>query len=180
MVQQFRLVLKSGPDNLRKYTEDENMTFKRGEMVTLTGTAPADDIEVVGADAEDAILGVAAADGHNRDTKVRQEAEVYVVSPEQLWEIHVDTDETPDTSYTLGANYDVSQTVVTNFIITRENETATTTISMRGPVLRTTAATTDGQGLVLVGYADEATKNKKGQKVIVRFGPGACQTYKGR
>ena len=179
MVQQFRLVLKSGPDNIRKFTEDESETFKRGEMVKASGTATAGDILAVGADVETDILGVAAVDGHNRTTKVRQEGEVYVVSPEQLWEIHVSTNTKPNTAYTLQANYDVAHVTSTNFTITREDETASTTISMRGPVLRTTAAGTASAGLVLVGYADEATKGKKGQKVIVRFAPGACQSLHG-
>ena len=174
MVQQFRLVLKSGPDNIRKFTEDESETFKRGEMVKVSGTGTAGDILAATGEISDGILGVAAVKGHNRTTKVRQEGEVYVISPEQLWEIHVSSDKKPNTAYSLGANYDVAQVTSTNFTITREAETASTTVSMRGPVLRTTAANTASQGLVLVGYADEATRGKKGQKLIVRFAPAAC------
>jgi len=63
--------------------------------------------------------------------------------------------------------------------MTREAETASTTVNMRGPVVVTTAATARG-GVVIIGYADEATRTKKGQKVLVRFGVDALQTQIGR
>lgn len=180
MAQQFRLELKEGPDNIKKFTENASQTFKRGEMIKATGTGTAADVTHITASVSASILGVAAKNGVNNATPAANEAEVYVVSPEQLWAVHVESNKKPNTAFTLGANYKIDQLTATNFTITREAETASTTVSMRGPVLRTTAATTASQGVVLVDYADEATKGKKGQKVIVRFAPDCCQSYKGR
>lgn len=175
MAQQFRLQLKSGTDHIRKFTENATETFKRGEMVKCTGTASAADIAHITASVSAGILGIAAKDGVNAATPPRHEAEVYVVSPEQTWELHVESNTKPNTAYTIGANYKVDQVTSTNFTITRENETASTTVSMRGPVLRTTAASGD-HGLVLLGFHSEATRGKKGQKVIVKFADEATVT----
>lgn len=175
MAQQFRLELKSGPDNIRKFTENASESFKRGEMVKCTGTGTAADITHVTASVSAGILGVAAKNGVNTTTPTRNEAEVYVVSPEQVWELHVESNTKPNTAYTIGANYKVDQVTSTNFTITREAETASTTVSMRGPVLRTTAASAD-HGLVLLGFSSEATRGKKGQKVLVKFADEATVT----
>lgn len=168
MAQQFRLVLKSGPDNIRKFPEGGTQTFKRGELVKLSGTKTAVTVTVVTTNASisDGILGVAAKKGQNTTTPP-DKAEVYVVTPEQVWELHAAANKKPNTNYTLGHNYKVLQVPNTSFTMTREVEAASTTVSMRGPVLGTTDAT-NTKGLVLVGYND-ATKGKKGQKVLVRF-----------
>jgi len=172
MAQKFRLVLKSGPDNLTKYTEDGTESFKRGELVKLTGTGTGVDVVAATGALSTGILGVAAKDGQNTTTP-SEKAEVYVVTPEQVWELHVNANKKPNTAFTLGDAYQVKHTANTSFTITREAETASTTVSMRGPVLCTTVAATASQGLVMVGWGDEATKGKKGQKVLVRFAPDA-------
>jgi len=179
MAQQFRLVLKSGPDNIRKFTEDADESFKRGELVKLTGTTTGCDVVAITGTPSTGLLGVAAKNGQNTTTPP-EKAEVYVVTPEQVWELHATDGKKPNTAYTLGEAYKVDQLTSATFTVTREAETASTTVSMRGPVLVTGTATTASQGLVLIGYADEATKGKKGQKVLVRFAPDACQTLKGR
>lgn len=171
---QFRLTLKSGPDNIRRFTENATESFKRGELVKCTGTGTAADITKVTGTQSAGILGVAAIDGQNTATPA-DDANVYVISPEQVWELHVESNKKPNTAFTIGANYKVKYASSTNFTITREAETASTTISIKGPVLKTTAASAD-HGLVLLGFSDDATKGKKGQKVLVKFADEATVT----
>lgn len=178
MAQQFRLVLKSGPDNIRKFQEKGTQAFKRGEIVKLVGTGTTALLSTATGDTSADILGVAARDGQNTTTPP-EKAEVYVVTPDQVWELHVDDGKIPRTNYSLGDAYEMKQLTSATYTLTREAETASTTVSMRGPVLLTTTATARA-GLVIVGYADDATKTKKGQKVLVRFGVDALQASLGR
>jgi len=178
MAQQFRLVLKSGPDNIRKFDEDASESFKRGELVKLTGATTGCDVVAATGSISTGILGVAAKKGQNVATPT-EKAEVYVVTPEQTWELHVNANKAPNANYTLGEAYKVLQITNTSFTMTREAETVSTTVNVRGPVLITTTAATASQGLVIIGW-DDATKAKKGQKVLVRFAPDGCQTLKGR
>lgn len=178
MAQQFRLVLKSGPDNIKKYQEKGTQDFKRGEMVKLVGTGTTALLTTATGSLSTGILGVAAKDGQNTTTPA-EKAEVYIVTPEQVWELHVDDGKLPRTDYSLGDAYKVKQITNATYTITREAEAASTTISMRGPVIITTAATARG-GLIILGYADGVAKSKKGQKVLVRFGVDACESHTGR
>lgn len=178
MAQQFRLVLKSGSDNIRRFQEASAQGFKRGELVKLAGTGTTALLATMSGSLSTDILGVAAKDGQDTTTPAEM-AEVYVVTPEQVWELHVDDGKIPRTNYSLGDAYKISQLTSANYTITREDETASATVAMRGPVLKTGTATARG-GLVLVGYSSDATKAKKGQKVLVRFGVDALQASIGR
>ena len=170
MAQQFKLVLKSGPDNLRLFPEKTSTaTYKRGELVRITGTAAVAGVTAAQTGSQSAgILGVAAKDAQGTTTPT-EKAEVYVVTPEQVWELHAISGKKPSTCYVLSDAYKWKHTSDASFTITREHETASATISMRGPVVGTTVAGTANQGLIVVGYSDDATKGKKGQKVLVRF-----------
>ena len=174
MAQQFRLVLKSGPDNITPYKEDATQSFKRGELIKIT-----DNTEVgaaTGNSIEDGILGIAAKDGQNTATPPNK-AEIYVITPEQVWELHVAKGVAP-TAYALGANYEINQTTESSYTITREAETTSATVSIRGPVLAAVTKTaTANQGVILIGYSSDATKAKKGQKVLIRF-PGEATVNK--
>lgn len=172
---QFRLILKSGPDHLRRFTENASESFKRGDIVKMTGSGATADVTKITAEVETGILGVAAIDGQNVAAPPN-DANVYVIAPDQVWELHVQTNKKPNTAYTIGANYKVDWISSTNYTITRDAETASTTISVVGPILETTTATA-GTGLVLLGYSDDATKAKKGQKVLVRFADHATVAY---
>jgi len=168
MAQQFRLELKSGPDKIRPYKEDASQVFKRGELIKVTDTTEVG--ALTGNSVATGVLGVAAADGQSSATPLNK-AQVYVVTPEQTWEIHAASGVKP-TAYSIGGNYKVKmkQTAVTNFAITREAETSSTTVSIRGPILAaTTKVGSTSQGVVVIGYSDDATKDKKGQKLLVRF-----------
>lgn len=167
-VHQFRLVLKSGPDKIRGYKEDAAQSFKRGELIKPTDTTEIG--AFTGSTVDTAILGVAAKDGQNTTTP-SEKAEIYVISPEQVWELHVASGTKP-TAYTIGHNYQINMTPTSNtaFVITREKETASASITVRGPVLNTsTTGAGTHEGVVIVGYSSDATKDKKGQKVLVRF-----------
>ena len=170
MAQQFRLQLKSGPDNLKPYKEDASQSFKRGEVLKVTDTT---EVAACTGSFDSGILGVAAADGQNTTTP-SDKAQVYVISLDQVWALHVNSAKKP-TSYSIGANYKIKQTSNASFTITRENEASSTTVSMRGPVLLTSAATAN-EGAVVVGYI-EGTKAKKGQQILVRF-PGEATINK--
>lgn len=179
MTQYFKLALKSGPDNIRYFQEKGTQAWRRGELVNIAGTGTTALVSTATGSASTGWLGVAAKKGQNTTTP-SEKAEIYVVTPDQVWELHVDDGKIPRTNYSLGDAYKTKLLTSATYTMTRAAETASTTVNMRGPVLTTTTATGANSGLIIVGYADDATKTKKGQKVLVRFGPAACQSLAGR
>lgn len=168
----FRLELKSGKDNIREFPEKASQTFKRGQLLKISGSTPGSAalLSATGG-VSTAVLGVAAKDGQNAATP-SDNVPVYVVTPEQVWELHAKSGKKPTTAYTIGKNYKIALTSTASFVMTPEDKSSTTKVSVAGPVLSTSSASA-GQGVVLVGYR---AGGKKGSKVLVRFAPGATIT----
>lgn len=159
---QFTLTQISGPTNIRKFTEKATQSYAIGEAVyestgikKLTGTVST------------GIMGVAVRKGANVATPPAMNARVSVITPDQVWELHIVSNKKP-TSLVMFGNYKLKYTSNASFAITRLDATASTTISVKGPVIVTTVAGTADQGLVVVGFSD-SLGTKKGQKVLVRF-----------
>ena len=165
----FRLDLKSGKDNIREFPEKASQAFKRGQLLKVSGSTPGSAALATTTTTAIAsgILGVAAKDGQNSATPAN-EVPVYVVTPEQVWELHVKSGKKPTSAYTIGANYKIALTSTASFVMTPEDKSSTTKVSVAGPVLST--ATSAAKGAVLVGYR---AGGKKGSKVLVRFAPDA-------
>jgi len=165
----FRLDLKTGKDNIREFPEKASQAFKRGQLLKVSGSTPGSAalLSATGG-VSTGVLGVAAKDGQNSATPAN-DVPVYVVTPEQVWELHAKSGKKPTSAYTIGANYKIALTSTANFVMTPEDKSSTTKVSVAGPVLSTSTVTA-GKGAVLVGYR---AGGKKGSKVLVRFAHNA-------
>ena len=164
---QFRAELNSGPTNLRKVTEKASQTYVIGDVLKYSSGAAQALTTTTGKNTP--FLGVAAKKGQNLATPV-DKSDVYIFSPEQVWEIHAKAGKKPS-SYTINTNYKLLLTSNASFTITPLNGTATTKISVKGPVV-STGAGGSGAGVVVVGWSSMGY-NKKGQTLLVRFAESA-------
>lgn len=164
---QFRAELVSGPPNIRRFTQKTGQSYAVGDLVkessgicAVTGTVST------------GIHGVAVKAGGSATASLTNLARVSVITPEQVWKLHMTAGKKPSSCTVLNA-YKLKITSNASFTITRLNEATSTTVSVKGPVVGTTVAATANQGVIVMGYAD-GLGAKKGQCVLVRFAAEAC------
>jgi hypothetical protein len=96
----------SGPENIRLLGEKASQTFKRGDILKMSGSL----VQLATATGISAnMAGVAAADASGTTSA---DVPVYMFSAEQVWRAFVNTAVVPTASFTVGVDYKVKQASV--------------------------------------------------------------------
>jgi len=172
----FGFVLKSGNPNTRIYLEKSTtQTFNKGSLVKLASDGLISDMTTEDnttstVTVESGCWGIAQKD---HTSVANSEIPVYVITPEQEWEVHCQKDKKPNTGtlydhgdavklmYTCSASYTVSNGVSSN---------SDNTV---GAWVAKDSAATATKGAIIVGHR-RGEEGTKGGRMIVRFTPLMC------
>ena len=171
----FGFVLKEGNPNTRPFEEHgTTQTFNKGDLVVLS--AGGDVCHKLAQSTASAattaigtgIIGIAGKDATGVDNSL---IPVYVISPEQVWEVHAAPSVAPNTAAYLdkGDLALLAYKSVTNY--TLSNGTTTMTTDVGAWYVSNAAGTNNGVAIVGVRRGEEAIK---GGRLLVKFTSYAC------
>jgi hypothetical protein len=172
----FGFVLKDGPTNIRNFSEGSTQAFNKGDIVKMSSgkvvqfTTPSDSTKTT-TGIESGIIGVAAKDATGTANSL---IPVYVITPEQVWEVHAQPGKKPSTkaTYDEGKNVKLAYKAVTTYTLSNGTTTSTTTVGAWYAQSTTGSA---GKGVVIVGYR-RGDEGIKGGRMLVRFTSHACDS----
>jgi hypothetical protein len=170
----FGFVLREGDPNVRLFSEGSTQAFNKGDPVSLASgkltqfTTPS----TTGATSKISvgIIGIAADDASGTaNTKIP----VYVISPEQVWEVHSKKGVKPSTK----ATYDEGKNVKINYLASTaytlsdgDSNTITTDV---GAWYASSSAASAGGGVIIMEYR-RGEEGTKGGRMLVRFASHAA------
>lgn len=172
----FGFVLKSGNPNTRIYLEESTtQTFNKGSLVKLSGSGTVSDMTTeldTGSTTvvESGCFGIA---GKAKTGVASSEIPVYVITPEQEWEVHTDRAKKPSTGtlYDLGDAVKLKYSATTSYTLSDgDGNTITTDV---GAWYAADSAATSTKGAIIVGHR-RGEEGTLGGRVIVRFTPLMC------
>ena len=173
----FGFVLKSGDPNIRVYPEaSTTQTFNAGSLVKLSGTGTVSDLTTEDdttstlSSLESGCWGIAMKD---HTSVANSEIPVYVITPEQEWEVHTAKGTKPNTGslYDHGDAVKLMYTCSTSYTLSDgDGNTNKTTV---GAWIAKHSAAAATKGAVIVGHR-RGEEGTLGGRVIVRFTPLMC------
>lgn len=171
----FGFVLREGNPNVRLYEEHgTTQTFNKGDLVVLSSGG--DVCHKVKASTtttttaiSTGIIGVAGKDATGTDNSL---IPVYVISPEQVWEVHAAPSVKPNTAAYLdkGDLVKLAYKAVTNYTLSNGTTSMTTDV---GAWYAKNSAAGAGTGAVVVGVR-RGEEGTKGGRLLVKFTSHAC------
>lgn len=169
----FGFQLKSGNSNVRFFSEASTQSFNDGDLVAVNTagkvaqfTTPSNSTKTTSVSS--GILGVAAKDASGTaGTRIP----VYIITPEQEWEVHGAPSKKPSTAtlFDEGDLVKLAYKAVTNYTLSNGTTSMTTTVGAW--YAKHSAATNNGAVVVAYRRGEEGTK---GGRLIVRFTSAAC------
>jgi len=170
----FGFVLRDGPNNIQLLSEGSTQSFNRGDIVKMSSgkvvqfTTPSNSTKTT-TGIETGIIGVAARDATGTANTL---IPVYIITPEQLWEVHAQPGKKPSTkaTYDEGKNVKLAYKAVTTYTLSNGTTTTTTTV---GAWYAQSTAATGGAGVVIEKYR-RGDEGIKGGRMLIRFTSHAC------
>ena len=173
----FGFVLKSGNPNIRIYPEaSTTQTFNKGSLVQLSATGTVSDMTTEDnttstlSSVESGCWGIAMKD---HTSVANSDIPVYVITPEQEWEVHTDRAKKPNTGtlYDLGNAVKLKYSCSASYTLSDgDSNTNKTTV---GAWYASNSAATATKGAIIVGHR-RGEEGTLGGRVIVRFTPLMC------
>ena len=173
----FGFFLKCGNPNTRVYLEESTtQTFTKGSLVKLSGTGTFSDLTTE-SDTTSTLTGLSngcfgiAQKDHT--SIANSEIPVYVITPEQEWEVHTDRAKKPNTGtlYDHGDAVKLGHTCSTSYTLSDGNGN-TNKITVDAWTASHAAASA-ANGAIIVGHR-RGEEGTLGGRVIVRFTPLMC------
>lgn len=169
----FGFKLVKGDPNLQEFSEGSTQSFNAGDPVKMSSgklvqmTTPSDTSTTTVV--ESGFWGIAAKDASGT---ANTQIPVYVIRPEQVWEVHAKRGTKPSTkaTYDEGKSVKVSYYANTGYTVSDGTSTSTTTV---GAWYAASSAATSTKGIVIVNYK-EGEAGVQGGRMHVRFSSVAC------
>ena len=174
----FGFKLKEGPTNVRFFKENSTtQTFNKDSLVKLSATGLLSDM-ITESDSTKTVkvstgaIGVAQKD---HTSVANSLIPVYVISPEQVWEVHAKPGAKPSTNtlYDDGDRVKLKYKATASYTLSDgDGNTITTTVGA-WHADGDTAATAAGKGAIIIGHrrGDEGTK---GGRLLIKFSTYMC------
>ena len=173
---QFGFKLKEGPTNVRNFKENSTtQTFHKDSLVKLSTAGLLSDILTeltTGATAshETGFIGVAQKDHTGVANSL---IPVYVISPEQVWEVHAAPSKKPNTGTLYDEGDAVKLAYAAKTAYTLSNGTTSMTTDVGAWYAAHAAASAAGKGAVVIGYR-RGEEGRKGGRMLIKFSLYAC------
>ena len=171
----FGFVLKRGNPDVRLYLEASTQTFNKGSLVKLSTAGlvsqmTIEDSETATTKIESGCWGIAAKDATGT---AGSEIPVYIITPEQEWEVHTIRTKKPNTGtlYDHGDAVKLMYDAAASYTVSDGNGN-TNKVAVGAWCAAHTAATAT-KGAIIVGHR-RGEEGTLGGRVIVRFTPLMC------